>query len=107
MSAPLGKDRLYVQLALDGETLGPAQPVVWRVLAGPERPAHCRFGGWDFCGSCEQVSVRALAKFLGLKPFKVVAELLKLGVLVNADQNVDLQPGFPVLQQYGYTVHRA
>src|SRR5262247_1288261 len=103
----LEPSRLYVQLSRDGENRGPPQPIVWRVSAGAERPAHCRFGGWDFCGSCEQIPVRTLAKFLGLKPFKVVAELLKLGLLVDADQSVDLQTGFTLLQQYGYRVHRA
>jgi hypothetical protein len=107
MSAPLEKGRLYIQLAKDGETCGPPHPVAWRASAGPERPAHCRFVAWDFCGSCEQISVRAPAKFLGLKPFNVVAELLKVGVLVNADQSVNLQTGLTLLKQYGYTVQRA
>jgi hypothetical protein len=42
-----------------------------------------------------------------LKPFNVVAELLKVGVLVNADQSVNLQTGLTLLKQYGYTVQRA
>ena len=106
MSAPLVQVRAYVQLARDGETFGPPERIEWRVSAGKERPAHCRFSGWNFCGSSERVSVRALAKFLGLKPFQAVTELLRLGVLVNADQRVDLQTGFTLLQQYGYTVER-
>jgi hypothetical protein len=107
MTAPLENPRLYIQLARNGEAYGPRQRVLWRVSAGPECPAHCRFGGWDFTGSCEEVSVRVLAKFLGMKPFQVVADLLKLGALVNAEQSVELETAFTLLQQYGYTVDRA
>ena len=82
------------------------EAIGWRVAAGANLPAHCRNSRWDFPASCTVVSVRSLAIFLGLKQFKIVADLLDLGVLVNAGQSVPLETALKVLQKYGYTVAR-
>jgi hypothetical protein len=48
-----------------------------------------------------------LARFLGQKPFEVVADLLKLGVFVNAGQAVNLDITFKLFRHHGYKVERA
>ena len=108
MSTVWGKPQMSVKLhntyvELDNTR---AERIAWVVSAGKARPAHCRYGGWQFTESCEEISVRTLSRFLGLKPFQVVAVLLDLGVLVHADRTVPLETAFTLLQRYGYTAER-
>lgn len=62
-------------------------------------PTRC----W-FSKEIENVPVRSLAIILHQKPFQVVADLLRLGILVNADDEVDLEIACKLLRQHGFTV---
>ena len=110
MSEPQSKARSYVAITKAGEPAPPfglASLVGWRVTVAAGQPLRGAYSGWSIPESAEELSVRSLARFLGQTPFNVVADLLKLGVLVNADQNVQLEIAFTLLRQYGYTVERA
>lgn len=105
MNAPYGKDRLYVTYACEGQPASDSHPVAvaWRVSPRENQPG---MPGMCLCEPVEEISVRMLAKFLKNKPFEVVADLLKLGVLANADRRVDLQTSFKLLRYRGYRIER-
>ena len=100
--------RVYVKLEREGEPSSASPPVAigWRISAG-ENQTGLPSGGLSLCESVEEIPVRMLARFLGQKPFEVVADLLKMGVLVNADQVVNLDTTFKLFRHHGYKVERA
>jgi hypothetical protein len=105
MNAPSPKDRLYVTLNREGQPASDSRPVAvaWRV-SPPENQAG--MPALSFCEPVEKIPVRILAKVLKNRPFEVVADLLKLGVLANADQKVDLKTAFKLLRYRGYRIER-
>src|SRR5262249_38925237 len=110
MSEAQNKARSYVAITRPGEPAPPfglATPIGWRVSVAAGQTIRGAFSGWSLPETTEELSVRSLARFLGQTPFQVIADLLKLEVLVNADQSVRLEVAFALLRQYGYTVEMA
>jgi hypothetical protein len=121
MSTPSGKPQKYFNIVRAGEApLGPSvriirpgEPlpsdlgtrIVWDISPSPEGRSRGQHG--LSLGESEELSVRLLARVLGQEPFRVVAELLKMGVLTSATQSVPLETAFTLLRQYGYSVERA
>jgi hypothetical protein len=106
MNAPHRKDRLYVSCTCEGQPASASRPVAvaWRVSPPENQPG---IPALSLCEPVEEISVRMLARCLKTKPFEVVADLLKLGVLVNADQRLDLKTAFKLLRYRGYRIERA
>lgn len=52
------------------------------------------------------IEVRELAEQLGVKPFKIVAELLELRVFKHADELIDFSMAARIGNQHGYAVER-
>jgi len=48
------------------------------------------------------ISVRALAEKLNQKPFKIIAELMELGVFANVNQTMDVDFARAICAKYGY-----
>jgi len=49
-----------------------------------------------------QVVVRDLASAIGVKPFKIVADLLALEQFKNADETIDFKTASVIAQKHGY-----
>lgn len=102
---PRNKPQLYIQVSLNGKP-GARARVLWNATPGPahgsERPLR-----WCVTeGSPEMVTVKFLANLLRVKPFRVVADLLDLGIVANAEQSVSLETAFEVLRQHGYKIEK-
>ena len=54
-----------------------------------------------------KTSVRELAALLDQKPFKIIADLMGLGVFANVNQPLHFETASEVLKKYGYTAKRA
>jgi len=54
----------------------------------------------------DYIEVRDLAELLGLKPFKVVAELLKMRVFKHADEVIDFSTAARIANQRGVVAER-
>lgn len=54
----------------------------------------------------DHVEVKELAGLLGTKPFKIVAELLDLGIFKHADELVDFPTAATVAQKHGYIAEK-
>lgn len=54
----------------------------------------------------DHVVVKELAELLGLRPFKVVADVLELGVFKHADEVIDFPTAALVAQKHGYVAER-
>jgi translation initiation factor IF-2 len=54
----------------------------------------------------DPIAVRDLASALGLKPFKVVADLMKMHLLKSPDDLVDFQTASFVARQNGYQAEK-
>ena len=96
----------HVQLFVNGKSAGPPARALWKVnprsLSGPDGPY-----GWSITEPCpEEVKVKFLARLLGVKPFKVVADLLDFGIVANPEQSIPLQTAFALLKRHGYTIER-
>lgn len=104
---PRNRPLQYLQVSLNGKTCGPPARVLWHVRpASP--PATDGPRGWCITEPCpEEVRVTFLAMLLHVKPFKVVADLLNLGLLVDANQAVPFDTALELLRLHGYTVEEA
>ena len=54
----------------------------------------------------DYVVVKELAELLGLRPFKVVADVMELGVFKHADEVIDFPTAALVAQKHGYVAER-
>ena len=54
----------------------------------------------------DYVAVKELAELLGLRPFKVVADVKELGVFKHADGVIDFPTAALVAQKHGYVAER-
>jgi hypothetical protein len=54
----------------------------------------------------EKTSVRELAALVKQKPFKVIADLMELGVFAQVNQELDFATVSKVLRKYGYSAKR-
>jgi hypothetical protein len=54
----------------------------------------------------DKTSVHELAVLLGQKPFKIITDLMRLGVFATAKQEVDFESVSKVLRAYGYAAKR-
>ena len=84
---------------------GPPQPppkppkLTARDLLDPGEP-----GGRIFVPAF--IELKALAELLGLKPFKVVADVMELGVFKHADEVIDFSTAAAVAQKHGLVAER-
>jgi len=70
-----------------------------RDLLEPGEPARRIF-------LADYVVVKDLAELLGLKPFKVVADVLHLGQFKHADEFIEFSTAAIVAQKHGYVAER-
>jgi len=97
----------YVQLSVNGKHCGRPVRVLWNIRPGPVRGPDSPHG-WCVTEPCpEKVTLRFLANLLRVKPFRVVADLLDLRILANADEAVSFETALEILRHHGYTVHEA
>lgn len=54
----------------------------------------------------DYIEIRDLAGLLGVKPFKVVAEVLKLRMFKHADEFVDFSTAAKIGREYGFSVEK-
>ena len=54
----------------------------------------------------DHVVVKELAELLGLRPLKVVADVLELGVFKHADEVINFPTAALVAQKHGYVAER-
>ncbi len=54
----------------------------------------------------DYIEIRDLAELLGVKPFKVVAEVLELRIFKHADEFIDLSTASRIAQRHGFIVER-
>jgi translation initiation factor IF-2 len=54
----------------------------------------------------DHVAVKDLASAIGVKPFKVVAELLALGQFKNGDEDIDFETASVVARNHGCRAER-
>ncbi len=54
----------------------------------------------------DYIEIRDLAELLGVKPFKVVAEVLELRIFKHADEFVDFPTASRIAQGHGFIVER-
>ncbi len=52
------------------------------------------------------IEIRELAELLGLKPFKVVAEVLQLRIFKHADEMIDFRTAASIANKCGFIVER-
>jgi translation initiation factor IF-2 len=54
----------------------------------------------------DYIEIGDLAELLGVKPFKLVAELMNLRIFKHADEIVDFSTAAKVAQQHGFIVEK-
>jgi hypothetical protein len=54
----------------------------------------------------DDIEIRDLAELLGVKPFKVVAKVLKVGIFKHADEFIDFSTAAKIAQQHGFIVEK-
>jgi hypothetical protein len=54
----------------------------------------------------EHATVRQLAALLGQKPFKIIADAMRLGVFANANQSLSFEVISQIAAKYGYAATR-
>lgn len=77
----------------------------WQVLPSWPPPTAPLVLGELIVG--ETTTVYELATLLNLKPFKIVADLLEIGVFASADDLVDFDTLSRVVRKYGYVAKKA
>ena len=55
----------------------------------------------------DQILVRELAKIAGQKPFKIIADLMEIGVFPNVTQMIGFEAASRVLKKYGIVAKKA
>jgi translation initiation factor IF-2 len=84
---------------------GPPQPpppppkLTARDLLEPDEPGRTIFVP-------EYIEVGELAGLFGLKPFKVVAELIKLGIFKHADELIEFSIADTIAKKYGFSAEK-
>lgn len=54
----------------------------------------------------DYIELQELAEMLGLKPFKIVADVLRLGIFKHADEMIDFSTAATVAKKRGYIAER-
>jgi hypothetical protein len=54
----------------------------------------------------DYIKVNELAELLGLRPFKVVAGVLELGIFKHADELIDFSTAAAIAKKHGYVAER-
>jgi Translation initiation factor IF-2, N-terminal region len=57
--------------------------------------------------STNYIEVKELADLIGLKAFKVVADVLALGILKYANELIDFSTAAAIARKHGFTVKKA
>jgi Translation initiation factor IF-2, N-terminal region len=55
----------------------------------------------------DEILVRELAKVAGQKPFKIIADLMEIGIFSNVTQKIGFEAASRVLKKYGILAKRA
>ncbi len=80
-----------------------------RCVAHPSRPTHRRdlppTGGEIQVEP--QMTVSALAAALGQKPFRIIADLMEIGVFASVEQQLDFETVSRVARKYGFAAKKA
>ncbi|HTL58692.1 MAG TPA: hypothetical protein VL361_23600 [Candidatus Limnocylindrales bacterium] len=96
----------YVKVSFAGEPppVGLGARILYNVDPPlPQRPDGQR--GWMVTEPCpEKVRVKFLAMVLNVEPFKVVADLLNLGISPSTEQTVPFEKALELLRHHGYTI---
>jgi len=53
-----------------------------------------------------EIYVRELAKLAGQKPFKIIADLMEIGIFANVNQNIGFETASRILKKYGIIAKR-
>jgi translation initiation factor IF-2 len=54
----------------------------------------------------DQIEVRELAGLMGLKPFKVVADVMELGIFKHADGLLDFSTAATIARKHGFAAEK-
>ena len=54
----------------------------------------------------DYIEVKELAKLLGLKPFKIIAGVLELGIFKHANDLIDFSMAATIATKHGYVAER-
>ena len=54
-----------------------------------------------------QISLSELATLLGQKPFKIIADLMELGIFVSAKHLLDFETASQIATKYGFTLKKS
>lgn len=54
----------------------------------------------------DHIEVRELAGLIGLKPFKVVADVMELGMFEHADGLIDFSTAATIARKHGFAAER-
>ena len=54
----------------------------------------------------DHIAVKDLAKMLGLKPFKIVADLLELGIFKHADEVLEFATAATIARKHGFVAEK-
>jgi hypothetical protein len=55
----------------------------------------------------DEILVRELAKIAGQKPFKIIADLMEIGIFSNVTQKIGFEAASRVLKKYGIVAKKA
>jgi hypothetical protein len=55
----------------------------------------------------DEILVRELAKIAGQKPFKIIADLMEIGIFANVTQKIGFEAASRVLKKYGILAKKA
>jgi hypothetical protein len=55
----------------------------------------------------DEILVVDMAKLAGQKPFKIIADLIELGIFANVTQKVGFEPASRILKKYGVIAKKA
>jgi len=55
----------------------------------------------------EEILVKDLAKIAGQKPFKIIADLMEIGIFANVTQKIGFEASSRVLKKYGISAKKA
>ena len=76
-----------------------AKPIKWKKPPAPPLPREITIPS--------QISVSELASLLGQKPFKIIADLMELGVFVNVMHQLNFDTASQIAAKYGFTLKKS
>ena len=99
MSDPVPERIPATQPAFSGQPPGPPKITARDLEDQPDDPGKTIY-------LLDQVVVRDLASEIGVKPFKIVAELLAMEQFKNADETIDFKTASVIARKHGYRAEK-